>query len=379
MPHSRRSFLQQAVGGWIASAGVMDQAVFRAVQARAQSTGAPSTLFDIERVAEDTYLALARPAAILNCNAAIFVNSQDVLVVDTHSKPSAAAALVAQIRRDITPKPVRYVVNTHFHYDHSQGTRAYRNLQPRPQILASAVTRSLLAEKGAKLVRASVETALQNAETYRQKLAKASSPAEQAFCRRMADELAAFAREMRDYTPELPDITFDSDLTVHDKARELRLVFRGRAHTDSDICVFCPKTGSLATGDLVVGFVPGMGDGRPHEWPATLDRIAELPFTKVLPGHGPLQPDRQRYFQQKAYIEELNEAVVRARRSGKSLEETQRTVTPATLRTLDSAGFGGYLIQSESTYRMRPPGAPIAEQIATSVKGNVAASYSQAV
>ena len=74
-PHSRRSLLQQAVGAWIAAAGVMDQAVFRAVAARAQSAAAPANLFDIERVAEDTYLALARPAAILNCNAAIFVNS----------------------------------------------------------------------------------------------------------------------------------------------------------------------------------------------------------------------------------------------------------------------------------------------------------------
>src|SRR6266566_3534595 len=109
MSHSRRSFLQQAVGGWISAAGILDQAVFRAGQARAQSAGAPSTLFDIERVAEDTYLALARPAAIINCNAAIFVNARDVMVVDTHSKPSAAAALVAQIRRELTPKPVAYV------------------------------------------------------------------------------------------------------------------------------------------------------------------------------------------------------------------------------------------------------------------------------
>ena|SRR5437016_9334395 len=139
MSHSRRNFLKTALGAWISGAGILDQAVFRAAQARAQSAGAPTTLFDIERVADDTYLALARPAAILNCNAAIFVNARDVMVVDTHSKPSAAAALIAQIRREITTKPVAYVVNTHFHYDHAQGTRAYREMEPAPQILASEI------------------------------------------------------------------------------------------------------------------------------------------------------------------------------------------------------------------------------------------------
>jgi cyclase len=64
-------------------------------------------------------IALARPQALANCNAAIFVNSADVLVVDSHSKPSAAAALIAQIKQQITAKPVRYLVDTHFHWDHS--------------------------------------------------------------------------------------------------------------------------------------------------------------------------------------------------------------------------------------------------------------------
>ena len=49
-----------------------------------------------------------------------------VVVVDAHSKPSAAASLIAQIRREVTDKPVRYVVNTHFHWDHMQGDHAYR-------------------------------------------------------------------------------------------------------------------------------------------------------------------------------------------------------------------------------------------------------------
>ena len=109
--------------------------------------GAPTDLFEIQNVAEGVYLAAARPEAALNCNAAIFVNSADVLVVDAHSKPSAAAALIAQIKRQITPKPVRYLVDTHFHWDHMQGNAGYRQAFGKDlKIIASDEAKKLEAE-----------------------------------------------------------------------------------------------------------------------------------------------------------------------------------------------------------------------------------------
>src|SRR4051812_46744201 len=89
----------------------------------AQSEGA---LFRIQNVSDNAYFAQALPQAVVNCNAMIFVNAADVLVVDSHSKPSASAALLAQIKKEITTRPVRYVVNTHFHFDHTQGNHTYR-------------------------------------------------------------------------------------------------------------------------------------------------------------------------------------------------------------------------------------------------------------
>src|SRR5262249_58990824 len=118
----------------------------RATWARAQSPGASTNLFTIEKVADDVYAALARPQVLTNCNAAIFVNSRDVLVVDAHSKPSAAAALIAQIKREVTTKPVRYLVNTHFHWDHTQGDAAYKRTNPGVQIIASETTKQLMSQ-----------------------------------------------------------------------------------------------------------------------------------------------------------------------------------------------------------------------------------------
>jgi len=71
-------------------------------------------LFDIKPVADGVYAAISKPAYKVNCNAAIILLDDGVLVVDTHSKPSAARALIEQIKK-LTPKPVKFVVNTHFH------------------------------------------------------------------------------------------------------------------------------------------------------------------------------------------------------------------------------------------------------------------------
>src|SRR5215470_3286670 len=74
-------------------------------------------LFDIKPVAAGVYAAISKPAYKVNCNAVIVLLGDSVLVVDTHSKPSAARAVIAQIKT-LTDKRVRYVVHTHFHWDH---------------------------------------------------------------------------------------------------------------------------------------------------------------------------------------------------------------------------------------------------------------------
>src|SRR6516162_6698915 len=83
---SRRDFFQRMVLGSVAGASILDLAWRRAAWAQAMSPGAPTDLFEIQNVADGVYFAFARPQAVGNCNAAIFVNAADVLVVDSHSK-----------------------------------------------------------------------------------------------------------------------------------------------------------------------------------------------------------------------------------------------------------------------------------------------------
>ena len=76
--------------------------------------------FEFQKVADGVYAAVAEPAYKVNSNTAIIESDDGVMVVDTHSKPSAARVIVERLR-EMTSKPVRYVVNTHFHWDHWHG------------------------------------------------------------------------------------------------------------------------------------------------------------------------------------------------------------------------------------------------------------------
>src|ERR1017187_499495 len=141
---SRRGFFERVALGSPAGASILDPAWRRAAWAQAMALGSPTDLFEIQSVTEGVYFAFARPQAVGNCNAAIFVNSTDVLVVDAHSKPSAAAGLIAQIKQQVTTKPVRYLVDTHFHWDHSQVNSGYRDAFGKDlKIIASDTTKKL--------------------------------------------------------------------------------------------------------------------------------------------------------------------------------------------------------------------------------------------
>lgn len=369
--HTRRGFLARTLGaGWL-GASLMEQAFFRATLARAQAPAAPTGLFDIEKVAPAVYAAVARPAAVIDCNAAIFENANSLLIVDTHSKSSAAASLVAQIRKEITVKPIRYIVNTHFHWDHTQGAPAYRRMEPAAEIVSSSATRDLIARFGAARLKSSLEDVGRALERYQQQLAAATSPEQKAHFQKSVTEARAYLAEMRNYQPELPNLTFSDNLILHDKVHELHLAFRGRGHTAGDVVVFCPEKKTIATGDLLHGWLPYLADGYPREWPRTLRTVAGFDFEHVIGGHGAVQNTRERLDQFAGYIEELTAAVLSGKGKGQSIEQLQAAVTPAALKSLGGAYgefVGGQLTRSQGS----PSSTSLAEAVASGVKSNIA-------
>ncbi|HEY6488467.1 MAG: MBL fold metallo-hydrolase [Terracidiphilus sp.] len=340
---SRRDFFRVLMGGALAGASVLELAYHRAAWARAAAGAADGNLFDIQQVAQGVFFAHARMQALINCNAAIFVRSKDVVVVDAHSKPSAATALLAQIKREITPKPVRYVINTHFHWDHTQGNHAYTQTGSKVDIVSTAATKQLMSELAVDRMKASAGAVPEQIEKLREQAARATAQDEKAYCADQIRQMEAYLAEMKDYRLELPTITFDKTYLLADPAYDLHLGFHGRAHTAGDLFVFCPQQRALATGDASHCWLPNVGDGYPRRWPATIDEVAKADFQYVLGGHGPMQPNRTVMMNQRNYIEELTERVERAKSAGQSLKEMQSRITIESLRSMQSNGYGTFV------------------------------------
>ena len=136
-------------------------AIVSGVSGNGMATLRLDTRIEIAEVAEGVFCAQARAQSQINSNAAIFVNLADVLVVDAHSKASAAASLIAQIKKEITPKPVRYVANSHFHWDHIQGNQAYRREGGgKIDFIASEPTKQWMSDLAVKRMKASLDDAV---------------------------------------------------------------------------------------------------------------------------------------------------------------------------------------------------------------------------
>src|ERR1700720_2226178 len=184
-------------------------------------------LFDIKPIADGVYAAVAKPAYKVNCNAAIIMLGDSVLVVDTHSKPSAARALIEQIKK-LTDKPVRYVVNTHFHWDHYQGNQAYPSSWPAGvEIISSEATRLNIEQRGIPRVKHEIATMPQEIEKLKTDLAAANEPKQKDELRRNLSQAEDYFAELKSMQVTLPTLTFDHSLILRRKSRTVEMFWLG--------------------------------------------------------------------------------------------------------------------------------------------------------
>ena len=370
---SRRDFMRVLMGGALAGASAMELAFHRAAWARAAAPVQEHDLFDFGKVAAGVYFAHARPQTMINCNAAIFVRSKDVVVVDAHSKPSAAAAIIGQIRRQITDKPVRYVINTHFHWDHTQGDNGYKKTGGKVDFIASSTTKDLMEKYCVQRMKESADSVPPRIEAMRRRAENAKSAAEKTFCEEQIRQMQAYLDDLKqNYELVLPTITFDKSYLLSDAAFDLHLEFHGRSHTAGDTFVYCPQQRAIATGDASHGWLPTITDGYPRQWPSTVDEVSKMDFKYILGGHGPMQSDRTVMISQRNYIEELTEMVEAGKKAGQSLAELQNRLTVASLKSMQSNGYQAFLERTRAAENAHfGPMSPLQKD----VNGNIADVY----
>jgi glyoxylase-like metal-dependent hydrolase (beta-lactamase superfamily II) len=286
-------------------------------------------LFELKQVADGVYAAIAAPRYKLNSNAAVILTNDGVVVVDSHSKPSAAHALYKEIQ-GMTKQPVRKVINTHFHWDHWQGNQIYAAHSPTLEIITSERTKENLTRPDAGVGGLSfIEKQLVNVpkeiEKLKNDIIQATNPEQKARLEANLQQAEAYLEELKNLKPALPTRTVASSVTLNEQGREIQLLLLGRGHTDGDVFIYLPKEKVVVTGDALIDWMPFLNDGYPEEWIQTLTALEKYDFTHIIPGHGEVLPkDNLTFF--RGYLTDLIAAVKKAAADGASLEEMKKAI-----------------------------------------------------
>ena len=190
-------------------------------------------------------------------NTGIIIGDDSVMVLDTQATPIMAQDVIRRIR-EVTDKPIKYVVLSHYHAVRVLGASAYMQ-EGGEQIISSQDTYDMIVERG--------------------QFDKDS-------------EIGRFPRLFRNVEsvpPGLtwPTITFNGKMTIWMGKLEVQLLQLGRGHTKGDIVAWLPSEKVLFSGDLVeFDATPYAGDAYFKDWPQTLANIAALKPEKLVPGRG---------------------------------------------------------------------------------------------
>jgi len=242
--------------------------------------------YKFEKIAEGVYYATATGSMVTGSNNVAIVGSRDVLVVDTGTTPAAARAFIEDLKL-VTTKPVRYVVNTHFHYDHTDGNQVYAG---KADIIAHEYVRQAIQTLDV-LHREPYQTSqLVNVPRRIDDLKRQITAAKDTATRQTLQQQLKVTEEgfeqLKELKPTPPNVTFSTRKVLDLGGREVQLLFLGRGHTNGDTVVFLPKEKIVATGDLMESQIAYMGDAQFAEWLTTLDGLKRLDFDTDLPGHG---------------------------------------------------------------------------------------------
>lgn len=256
----------------------------------ASADSSRTTTRTVQKLAEGVYTIRHKdaPDTFPQGNTSVIIGEREVLVVDSCYLPSSAREDIAEIRK-WTDKPVRYLVNTHWHFDHTMGNGTYWQAFPGLTIVAHTETAKQIAGYNPGWF----ERFPKRADRMRQILAdgkdgngKALTEGDRKEYEEAIAGLAPVQEEFKTIVDRAPTVSFDSEMRIDLGGREVRIMHLGRGNTAGDAIVFLPKEKIVMTGDLVVHPVPYMFGGYPSEFGRTLAKMEQLRFDTVVPGHG---------------------------------------------------------------------------------------------
>lgn len=278
---------------------------------------------ELTKLADGVYAHIVEPDSNAVANSGVVVLEHGVLVFDTHFTPEAGQQLRKAIE-SATTKPVLFLVNSHFHPDHTHGNQVFQSV---PYSICSSNTRRDILQRDLPAFNRTVAVAaaqveklqkdlLQERDAGRKEPIRAQIAARQQLLGR-ATRLKIFA----------PYITFEETLNIVDGAREISLQWLGNGHTNGDIVLVLPGDRLVFAGDLFFNrALPNSQDASLLEWTRTLELMLKLDADRFVPGHGPVgtRRDVEDFL---GYLRELRVLVEPAVGRGDALEQVLAEVT----------------------------------------------------
>ena len=291
-------------------AGIMAAASVDSVRAQGVASYASVLTYRTVRVADGVYAFITpeERTGFLSGNSIVIIGDSSVLVFDTGNIPGSTRRQIADIRK-LTNKPVRFVVNSHWHPDHNLGNIEYRSAFPGVTIIGTTATRAGILERVPTYI-GQMKSFAQTDSLMRLRL----STGRMRDSSKMPDstrlvwgiytrDYAEFMPEVLKTTPSPPDLICDDSLTLVLGNRRVKIVSPGRGNTAGDTYVYLPDEHVLLTGDLVTFPSPFPGTAFFGDWIRDLDALKALHASVIVPGHGDVQHDY-------AYIDMVRELLV---------------------------------------------------------------------
>jgi glyoxylase-like metal-dependent hydrolase (beta-lactamase superfamily II) len=236
-------------------------------------TQPPAPKLTMNKVAADLYVIEGDGG-----NVAAYLTSEGVILVDDKFDQDHDA-IVAHVK-SVTPLPIKYILSTHYHADHSGGNAKFLSTA---EIISTA-----------------------NARTNILNHTQAGAPA----------------------GVEPARVTFTEESAVHLGGKEVRARYYGRGHTNGDAIIYFPALRAIHTGDLMAGNTPLIdypGGGSVVEWTKTLDAAMKVDFDMVIPGHGAVTT-KAKLLEYRNNVEKLRLRAQGLIREGKSQEDVGKVM-----------------------------------------------------
>jgi cyclase len=261
------------------------------VPAAAQQAAPPAREVTFRQVAPDLYFLFDFNSS----NAVVLTTDDGVLVIDTRQHPRDGQDLLERIRK-VTDKPIKWVINSHFHGDHHFGNAPFR-------------------AAGATFV----------AQTETARLIEKVQPKEMA---RRGNFFKSRGFDPGEVKLILPDVTFDNEMTIRLAGREVRLVYLGPGQQAGDTFVFFPHARAVFTTGMFgprsmpnMAFTPSV-----ENWIKLLDQLAAMDVDKILPAHGDVSSSKD-VRELAAMLADEYATVKDAIAKGTSLDDALKTLT----------------------------------------------------